>query len=103
MRIQPWINKVTKYNLLLETRRNNLRLLVRQRSNKEVAVDLNWPESRLSQLIGPTPFRNVTEKTAAHIEERLGLETGWLNEPRADIWFEYNVDMTQYQACERGA
>lgn len=67
---------------LQDIRRANLRALADTYGSKELALQVGWKQTRLSQLIGPTPSRPVTEKTALRIEEKLGLAKGWLSEPR---------------------
>lgn len=62
-------------------RRANLRLLSAKYdgpSKLAEALKLKHP-SYLSQLIGPNPQRNVSERTARAYETRLGLPTGWLD------------------------
>lgn len=62
-------------------RRGNLRLLADKYdgpSKLAEALKLKHP-SYLSQLIGPNPQRNVSERTARAYETRLGLPTGWLD------------------------
>ena len=65
------------------TRRNNLRALVgpgkRFTSQLELASVLNVTEGYLSQLIGATPIRRVTETTARKFEYKLGLRAGVLD------------------------
>jgi hypothetical protein len=39
--------------------------------------------SFLVQMAGPNPTRNVSEKTARHLESALGLPAGWLDLPQA--------------------
>lgn len=36
--------------------------------------------SYLAQLIGPNPSREISEKVAREIEEKLGLPVGWLDQ-----------------------
>lgn len=70
---------------LRERRRANLRLLAgRATSQKEFAESLGWSESQLSQIIGANPIRSVTENVAYHVEQTLGLATGWLDEDRSE-------------------
>ena len=72
---------LSPYKQKLAIRRANLRMLAAQRAeNKELATELGWSESQLSQLIGPKPARNVTEAVATHVEHRLGLAAGWMSE-----------------------
>lgn len=66
---------------VFDTRRANLRLLAERYdgpSQLAAKLDLRHP-SYLSQLIGPNPKRNVSERTARAYEEKLGLSAGWLD------------------------
>lgn len=68
---------------LFEIRRDNLRTLADNRSAKQLALDTNLSPSRLTQLIGPNPSRNISEGTALEIENVLGLQQGWLSIDRS--------------------
>ncbi len=66
---------------VFDTRRTNLRLLADTYGGPSLLaakLQLAHP-SYLSQLIGPNPQRNVSERTARTYEERLGLPAGWLD------------------------
>lgn len=65
-------------------RRENLRELVHQWGGPTtLAKHLKYANgSFLSQMIGPNPSRDVTEKVARNIERRLGLEEGYLDRSR---------------------
>lgn len=65
-------------------RRANLRLLAaRFDGTSQLAAKLNLRHpSYLSQLIGPNPQRNVSERTARLFEQRLDLPAGWLDMAR---------------------
>ena len=64
-----------------EQRRVNLRALAQQWGGPtSLAKKLGHSNgSYLAQLIGPNPSRDVSEKTAREIEQRLGLPIGWLD------------------------
>lgn len=68
------------------TRRNNLRALIQQHEGATpLAKALGYGSpSYLSQMVGPHPTRQVTEKVARTIERRLLLPTGWLDTPLPD-------------------
>jgi hypothetical protein len=63
-------------------RRENLRTLARQWGGPtSLARKLGHANgSYLAQLIGPRPSREVSEKTAREIEQRLGLPVGWMDQ-----------------------
>lgn len=61
-------------------RRNNLRRLAEQHGATILAERLGYASpSFLSQMIGPNPTREVSERTARVIEHSLGLEPGWMD------------------------
>ncbi|MFJ1253407.1 hypothetical protein [Cupriavidus sp. CuC1] len=66
---------------VFDARRANLRLLAsKHESISGLAAKLHMRHpSYLSQLIGPNPQRNVSERTARAFETRLGLPAGWLD------------------------
>lgn len=68
---------------LSETRRENIRQLVKTNGGTSaVAKRLGYRNpSFLSQLIGPKPTREVTEKTARGIEQAFELPEGTLDRP----------------------
>jgi hypothetical protein len=70
-------------------RRENLRTLIREDGGPgSLATKLGHTNpSFLSQLAGPTPTRNVSEKVARDIEQQLGLLYKWLDEPRTRIQY----------------
>lgn len=62
-------------------RRDNLRRLMESWGGP-TAMALRLGHSNgsfISQIAGPHPIRNISEKQARLIEERLGLEPGWLD------------------------
>lgn len=62
----------------------NLRALAAQfKPFKEMATKIGWTDSYLHQLFGPNPIRPVTERTARHIERKLGLREGALDQESA--------------------
>jgi len=68
---------------IYEIRRENLKALIRQHGNQEVAVRAGYPNgSFLSQMTGPQAIRQVSEKTARRVEEALALPVGWMDTHR---------------------
>lgn len=64
----------------------NLRALAaRYEQMADLAKDLDWSPSYLSQLIGPRPSRAISERTARQIELRLGLDQGVLDREMATV------------------
>lgn len=63
---------------LTDRRRDTLRLIVEKRGGvSKVSKMLGYTNpSFMSQMIGPNPTREITEKTARKFEEKLGLEHG---------------------------
>lgn len=72
-----------------ETRVENLRRLIRDSGGPSaLAKRLGYSNaSFLVQMAGPTPIRQVTEKTARNIETKLGLQAGTLDSglPTPDV------------------
>lgn len=66
-----------------QLRRENLRRVIDQRGGAtKVSQQLGYRSaSFLSQLVGPKPTREVTEKSARRFESDLGLEQGSLDRP----------------------
>ncbi|MCO1336946.1 hypothetical protein MO867_21700 [Microbulbifer sp. OS29] len=64
-----------------ETRARNIRLLREQHGpkNKDFAEALGLSVSYASQISQDPPITNVGDNKARWIEERLGLEPGWLD------------------------
>jgi hypothetical protein len=63
-------------------RRNNLRALAAQYiSWRQFAAVVGESPSLLSQIAGGNPTRAIGEELARKLEERLGLTTGYLDEP----------------------
>lgn len=63
-----------------EIRRKNLRKLMDEHGATVLAKRLGYRSPTfLSQLAGPNPTRQVTEKTARRFEADLGLPTGYLD------------------------
>lgn len=69
-----------------ELRRRNLQSLVKERGGTTaVARSLGYANgSFLSQMIGPNPSREVSEKTARSIESALTVPSGWLDEQHGE-------------------
>lgn len=71
-------------------RRNNLRRLAEQHGALVLSERLGYASaSFLSQMIGPNPSRDVSERTARSIEHTLDLEPGWMD-----------LDLEDYSARE---
>jgi len=65
---------------LVDARRKNLRRLADQHGATRLSEMLGHKSvSFFSQMVGPKARRVVTERTARTIEQRLGLEPGWLD------------------------
>lgn len=65
-----------------EIRRQNLRDLMEKHSAIALAKMLGYRQSSfLSQMAGPNPTREITEKTARAYEKQLGMEPGTLDIP----------------------
>lgn len=69
---------------VFETRRKRLRALVKDRfeeSPTEFGAAIDRPQDYVSRLLSNGPHRkNLGEKLARHIEARLDLPVGWLDE-----------------------
>lgn len=65
---------------LSEVRRDNLRALMQKETATAISKRLGYKfPSYLSQLAGPNPSREITEKTAREFEKRLALPAGYLD------------------------
>lgn len=65
---------------IYNTRRENLRGLCGGNNDRaRVAEKLGYSVQYMSQLIGVSPIRQITEKAARTIEVKLGLVNGWLD------------------------
>lgn len=64
-----------------EVRRQQLqKLIAQQGSSRKLSQLLGYSNaSFLTQMAGPSPTRDVTEKTARKIEQTLGLPEKWLD------------------------
>jgi hypothetical protein len=69
-----------------EIRRTNLRKLMSQWGGPtSLSAKLGHSNgSYLAQLAGPHPSREVSERTARQIEEKLALPGGWLDKPHQE-------------------
>ncbi len=69
----------------LDYRRENLRKLIEQWNGPlPLAKKLGYKTaSFLVQMAGPNPSREVSEKTARDVEEKLALPTMWLDQEHA--------------------
>lgn len=70
---------------ITEVRRDNLRAVVaRMGGGTKVAATLGYRSaSFLSQMVGPKPSREITEKSAREFEAKLGLPEGDLDRETA--------------------
>lgn len=67
------------------TRRARLRQLMNERGANKLARELGYSNaSFLSQMAGPNPIRDVTEKAARTYEQRLSLPVGYFEQPISD-------------------
>lgn len=67
-----------------EIRRENARWLAAQCGGPTLFADkLELSQSRVSQLIGQNPVKNIGTATARKIEEAFGKPMGWLDVPNA--------------------
>lgn len=61
-------------------RRANLRLLIAKYDGQQLlARKLAYNKSYISQLVSGTKPYAISEKAARKIEEKLGLQSGWLD------------------------
>jgi len=66
-------------------RRANLRKLMVEHGAAKLATMLGYKQSSfLSQMAGPNPTREVTEKTVRAFEKQLGLPAGAMDKPMGD-------------------
>ena len=80
------------------TRRRNLRDLIRQHegaTNLAKLLGYSSP-SYLSQMVGPRPSRQVTEKVARQIEHRLRMSPGWLDKAHG----QYHSSVDEHSVSE---
>ena len=70
-----------------DVRRSNLRALIGERGGlTDLSNRLGYKNpSFLSQMAGPNPTREITEKTARKIEQTLRMEPGALDRPVAYV------------------
>jgi len=67
---------------IAEIRREHLRYHMKKAGASNLSATLGYRQpSFLSQLAGPNPTREITEKTARSFEERLGLPSGSFDQP----------------------
>jgi len=65
---------------LFHRRRENLRRLVKERGGqKQFLNEVGYTKGWLSQLIGKTPDRDLSEKIAREIEQKVGIPSGTLD------------------------
>lgn len=74
--VRPQVNDIA------EIRRDNLRILKTRHGGMKLAEMLGLAQSSfISQMAGPRPTREVTEKTVRTLEKELGMEPGALDRP----------------------
>lgn len=74
----------TEYSALLGRRRKRFAALVEVRGGgTQVAQLLGWSKSYVTQLT--RGGRDINERTARHIEERLGAAPGWLDQSASAV------------------
>lgn len=67
---------------IVEIRRTNLRALMQKETATAISKRLGYKfPSYLSQIAGPNPTREITEKTAREFEKKLALKPGALDVP----------------------
>ena len=67
---------------IIVIRRENLRALAAIHGKKTLSIKLGYLQpSFLSQMIGPNPTRDISEKSARSYERKLSLEDGFLDRP----------------------
>ena len=65
---------------MIEIRRENLRRLLESVSSTEVARQAGYSgPSYISQMAGPNPTKDITEKSARRLETGLGLPAYWMD------------------------
>lgn len=71
---------LTPMDAVYHARRENLRLLAAKYEGQHTLADkLDITRSYLSQLIGKTPTKNISEATARGFEAKLALQAGFLD------------------------
>ncbi len=74
------------YMEIFEVRRSNLRTIMKTETETATALSKRLGHkhpSFLSQLAGPNPSREITEKVAREFEAKLGLTPGYLDQKEA--------------------
>lgn len=67
-------------------RKANLQQLAKQMGSAELSRKLGYRHpSYLTQMIGPSANRPLSEKNARKYEQQLGLTNGWFDQQHADI------------------
>lgn len=76
-------SQLTDFEILQGYRRFHLRRLIAEHGGQtELSKALGYHTSTfLTQMVGPTPIRTITEKTARQYEVKLGLPNLTLDEP----------------------
>lgn len=76
-------SKLTDFEILQGYRRFHLRRLIAEHGGQtELSKALGYHTSTfLTQMVGPTPIRTISEKTARQYEVKLGLPNLTLDEP----------------------
>lgn len=67
---------------ITEIRRERLRQLIERQGATKLSTTLGYKQPTfLSQMTGPNPTRDITEKSARKFEQKLGLKEGYLDTP----------------------
>lgn len=77
---------------VFQNRRGNLRaLIVQHEGATNVAKLLGYSSpSYLSQMVGPNPTRQITEKVARQIERKMILPDGWMDKKPTNFQVKVN-------------
>lgn len=87
---------------IYDIRRENLRMLVADKGNTEVAKAAGYSSSSyLSQMVGPKANRAVTEATARKVERALGLAHLWMDTERDPYGNPLTPDAVAYNNLPR--
>lgn len=69
---------------LVEIRKRNLISLIKEYGQKELARKIGRSDALLNSYKSDTVKKNIGEKFARHVEEKLRLEEGWLDQDHGD-------------------
>lgn len=82
---------------IVTLRRENLRRLIKERGGAKAAAEkLGYTNaSFISQMAGPNPKKNISEKQARTIEEAFALPEGWLDEAEPSLQHKNNRELLE--------